>query len=206
MSALMIAVVVISILLVVVGLLAAYMWFRKRSRARAAAREKLLQDQTESYDTTMPSNKEYRNVYKKAVLKAGSTESPKPSMGKSKQRQQDSSVASIASADLEVGESVKREGPVTDDQIFDVVISSWYEHLIRHAQTEYLRTIVKNSSGMSMRDLIPEMRMLIDALPNVPLNRWSGLSASDKAAISTAAVSLKTRITQSVGKRFTLAV
>ena len=198
---------IVGILLALGAAFYGYVWFKKRSRARQAAREKLLKEQNESYDTTMPSNKEYRNVYKKAVLKADAsvTSTPTAKAAQAAPKPVESSLVSAAS-DLESGQVSKRSATITDEEVFNVVLQSWYEHLIRHSQTDYLRTIVKNSSGMTTRDLIPEMRMLLEAIPNVPLSRWSALSASDKAAISTAAVSLKPRITQSVGKRFKLAV
>ena len=180
-------------LVILAVLIAGFLFYRRLKRKRAEQREKLLKEQNESYDTTAPANKDYRNVYKKAVLKASSSE-PKPAKdGRSE------------ASGVPAGAEVKREA-YTDDDIYNIVVISWYEHLIRHTQTEYLRTIVKNSSGMVARDLVPEMRMLLQSIPEVPLNRWSALTVPEKEAISAAAVTLRPKITQSVGKRFKMAV
>jgi hypothetical protein len=167
---------------IMVFLFALFVIARRRKRARAAARQKLLD--REGSDPAIHRQSSKSNVYKKAVLRAGDDRATEK--------------------DLERGSSsnASPRQSVSDEVIYNIVIMSWYEHLIRHGKTEYLRTIVSKSQGMTLRDLIPEMRILANSIPNVPLERWSALGNEDKETIKEAALNLKPRIMASVGRRF----
>ena len=198
-----IVVVILVILIVAAGGLAFVIYLRKKRKARESARQKLLEDQTKqvTYDSTSP---EYRNLYKKALLKASQDEAvAPPSISSSKSRdlesQSPASSRTVAATDRSPQSSPRPD--LADSDIASIAIGSWYEHLIRHANTEYLRSMLKQHPGVSEKDLVPEMRLLLEHCPNVPLVRWSKLSTDDKTVIAKRARDIKDLITANLNRR-----
>jgi hypothetical protein len=223
-----------SVLVFILFVLLVLVWYRRRKRARAVAKQKLLRGEVSHYDSTGNG----KQLYKKPALKATvarqveeeeytpaptaevappMTEPPSTIETVTPQVQQvpvvqqrrmspvqvvkaPSPVASVRAEPVARGPS--RGSEATDEEIWNVVIGSWYEHLIRHSATEYLRQIVKNSEGMKEKDLIPEMRLLLGNLPNVSVVRWSQLTAVEKASIGEQAKVLKDEIVASAARRF----
>jgi hypothetical protein len=215
-SPVQLAIIIVLVLLVVLsGGLAFVIYLRKKRKTREAARQKLVEEQTRqvSYDSTSP---EYRNLYKKALLKAsqeGSIAVSAVSSGASKRSNFSgdleaqtpalstarSTARSTASAPVSAQATPRPE--LEDSEIFSVAIGSWYEHLIRHSTTEYLRSIVKAHPEISERDLVPEMRLLLENCPGVPLVRWSKLSNEQKAQVSKVARDMKDAVVGNLQRR-----
>ena len=192
-------------LVVVVVAVIAVVWYRRQKKKRAAAREKLLKNEVSGYDATDRAEgaggKEYRAIYRKAALKA-SVEGNESAEDLESQRTSKQTSGRSEASSKGPGPLNKKASEATSDDILQVVVGSWYEHLIRHSATEYLRLIVKNSEGMTEKDLIPEMRMLLAAIPDVALERWSRLSSQDKNTITVKVKDLKADIIASASKRF----
>ena len=189
-------IIILGIVLLTILALVTVRWIVKRRKARAAAREKLLKDDVTNYDAT-GSPKENKSVYKKSALKASVGEGDIESQSGTK-----SFASSKGSSNLSSSTPRRSSGEVSDDDILQIVIGSWYEHLIRHSATEYLRSTVKNTAGMTEKDLVPEMRLLLADCGTVPMVRWSKLTTDEKARISASAKSVKSAVIASVAQRF----
>jgi hypothetical protein len=149
----------------------------------------------------------YRQIY----LPDDSSSSPQPTAaigGQQRVRiQSANSPRSVQSApSFQSGSTTSTARSVTNDVIYDIVIQSWYAHLVNHSSTVYLKEMLENTS-YTKADLVEEMKMLVSAIgDSARLVKWRYLTDPEKVAIRTVTTEMKSKIIKNFQRRTNIVV